>query len=104
MPTSSRCADSVSATRSCGSTIRDAELTAAALAGTDLVDITGSSRLPALLREDRELAAAYDQTTRAAATQRTQALRRRGVPCDEVASEGDVVAAVIRLLDRAGRG
>ena len=85
-------------------TIRDAELTGAALAGTDLVDITGSSRLPALLREDRELAAAYHQTTRAASTQRTQALRRRGVPCDEVASEGDVVAAVIRLLDRAGRG
>jgi len=73
------------------------------LAGADLVDITGSSRLPALLREDRELAATYDHTTRAAAAQRTQALRRLGIACDEVAGDGDVVAAVVRLLDRAGR-
>jgi uncharacterized protein (DUF58 family) len=84
-------------------TIRDAELTAATLAGADLVDITGSSRLPALLRGDRELAVTYDETTRAAATLRRQALRRLGVACDEVAADDDVIAAVVRLLDRAGR-
>ena len=84
-------------------TIRDAELTDDALAGADLVDITGSSRLPALLREDRELAASYVASTTAAAEHRRAALRRLGVPADEVGADVDVVPALVRLLDRAGR-
>ena len=32
-----------------------------------------------------------------------ESLRRLGIACDEVAGDGDVVAAVVRLLDRAGR-
>ncbi len=84
-------------------TVRDAVLTDLALAGADLVDVTGAARLPALLRDDAELRASYELATRAAVDLRRSSLRRLGVPTEEIAGDGDVVAAVARLLQRAGR-
>lgn len=84
-------------------TLCDAVLTDAALAAADLVDVTGTARLPALLRDDPELRASYDQATRAASDLRRGSLRRLGITSAEVASDADVVPALARLLERAGR-
>lgn len=84
-------------------TVRDAVLTDLALAGADLVDVTGAARLPALLRDDAELRASYELATRAAIDLRRSSLRRLGIPSEEIAGDDDVVTAVARLLERAGR-
>jgi hypothetical protein len=84
--------------------VRDADLTDVALAQRDLVDVTGAARLPALLRDDAELTAAYQQAVRTASDLRRRSLHRLGIASAEIGDDADVVPAIARLLDRVGRG
>jgi uncharacterized protein (DUF58 family) len=83
--------------------VRDAVLMDDELAGVDLIDVVARSRLPAVVRDDPDLRAAYESSTRSAAEHRRATLRRLGIAAEDISAEADVVPAVIRLLERAGR-
>lgn len=84
-------------------TINDTVLTEPSLAAADLLDVLGGGRLPAFLRDDAELRAAYDDATSAATLDRAAVLRQLGIVAHDVGAEADVIPAVLRLLERTRR-
>ncbi|MBA3605023.1 MAG: DUF58 domain-containing protein [Actinomycetota bacterium] len=84
-------------------TINDTVLTEPSLAAADLLDVLGGGRLPAFLRDDPELCAAYEHATSAATLDRATVLRQLGIVADDVGAEADVIPAVLRLLEGTRR-